>query len=514
MKISAVLLEVSSIQQYVFGSNKLKENLCASYIVENIFKSIKNIFHDFGLEEKNISIWQTSSDDNYVHIGYCGGGNALLFFKNKNRAIEMAKEWTKTLLVKTPGLVPSIAIIELEHSNLSNGNEFPNEMKRLFTQLRDNKSINQPQTAFPRHGITAECSHTGLSAEFFDEMDDDKATYISSVAMFKKIKWEKAKEKSRKDFHDVLKGKYEFPSKLDEMGQKEGDNHISIVHIDGNSMGLRFRSCKTLQEISDLSKDVKDANDKSFKALLTNIVQNYDYFKDKDNFDLAENVLPIRPIIIGGDDITFISHGKLGIYFADIFLKEFTSQEVSDKKKISACAGVAITKTKYPFYRGYKLAEQLCSQAKTKAREEHKDASSWLDFHIAYGGFSGSIEDIRKKNYEVASGKLCLRPYRVSGKQVDYQNLNECLNGVKYFADEWPRSKLGRLREVLSMGIPEREKFIQEMQYRNKSLPDIKDHIEFKNTGWVDGVTPYFDMLELMKIYPDDLIHSEDDDYD
>lgn len=505
MKISAVLLDVSSIQQYVFGSNKLKENLCASYIVENIFKSIKNIFHDFGLDEKNISIWQTSSDDNYVHIGYCGGGNALLFFKNKDRAIEMAKEWTKTLLVKTPGLVPSIAITELEHSTLSNKNEFPNEMKRLFTQLRDNKSINQPQTTFPRHGITAECSHTGLSAEFFDDTNDDKATYISSVAMSKIIMWEKAKEKLHDDFHDVLEGKYIFPNELDKMGQKEGDNHISIVHIDGNNMGLRFRSCETLQQISDLSRDVKAANDKSFKALLTNIVQ---------NFDLTENVLPIRPIIIGGDDITFISHGKLGIYFADIFLKEFTSQEVGGEKNLSACAGVAITKTKYPFYRGYKLAEQLCSQAKIKAREEHKDASSWLDFHIAYGGFSGSIEDIRKKNYEVAAGKLCLRPYRVSGKQIDYRNLNECLNGVKHFADNWPRSKLGRLREVLSMDVPESEKFIQEMKFRNKSLPDIKNHTEFKKTGWVNGVTPYFDMLELMKIYPDDLIHSGDDDYD
>ena len=81
---------------------------------------------------------------------------------------------------------------------------------------------------------------------------------------------------------------------------------------------------------------------------------------------------PIRPIIMGGDDITFVSPGKLGIYFAEIFMKEFSEKEVSDGEKLSSCAGVAITKTKYPFYRGYQLAEGLCSNAKKMARKKKK----------------------------------------------------------------------------------------------------------------------------------------------
>ena len=505
MKISAVRLEVSSIQQYVFGSNKLKENLCASYLVENIFENLKIVFGELHLKEENIAVWQDSHADNYVYIGYCGGGNALLFFKDKKRAIEMAKEWTKTLLVENPGLVPSIAIIEFDYGAFSKKDDFLKMKEQLLKQLRKNKFANQPQTTLPRHGITAECNHTGLSAEFFDE-DGGGGGYISSVAMSKKTKWKEANDKLHAKFDNVLEGKYKFPSELDKLGQKEGDDHISIVHIDGNGMGLRFKSCGELKTIRDLSDTVKKATDQTFCAILKNIIQNYEYFSD--NLDLEDNILPIRPIIIGGDDITFVSHGKFGIYFADLFLKEFTSQEVSDGKTLSACAGVVVTKTKYPFYRGYELAEELCSQAKKKARGPDEDGSSWLDFHMAYGGFSGSIEDIREKNYTVASGGLCLRPYRVSGEGLNHLNLSECLNGVKHFKNEWPKSKLGKLREVLTMGTPEMDKFIQEMKFRGNILPDIKGNSEFKDKGWLDEITPYFDMLELMKIYPVDLIGS------
>ena len=50
MEITAVLMDVSAIQQYVFGSNKLKENLGASYLVGNIYEQYLNIAF------KNLSI--------------------------------------------------------------------------------------------------------------------------------------------------------------------------------------------------------------------------------------------------------------------------------------------------------------------------------------------------------------------------------------------------------------------------------------------------------------------------
>lgn len=526
--IYSVLLEVSSIQQYVFGSNKLKENLGASYLVENIFDDdLKKAlecqnpgFKDFDSWKNNPQRIGILDQEVEVEVGYIGGGNALLFFKNKASAINTGREWSKDLLINTPGLRPSIAIAEVDCSTLDDNDKFPIFIRELFGKLRKNKLSYQPQTTFPRHGITAECNHTGLSAEFFDEKN---SSYVSSVAMKKMESSQTATDKLHKKFSSVLKGYYCFPTDFDELGQAEGDSHISIAHIDGNNMGSRFQSCKTLKEIRLLSISIKQATEDSFANLLKLIVQKieqdvniFDYFNFNGTF------LPIRPIIMGGDDITFVSPGKLGIYFAEIFMKEFSEKTVNDRKKLSSCAGVSITKTKYPFYRGYQLAEGLCGNAKDMARKEVD--SSWIDFHIAYGGFSGSIEDIRKNYYTGTCGSLCLRPYRVTGK-VDYCSLSECIRGINQFSglkfdptekmwvdfDEtkWPRSKLKELRNVLIMGDPVCKRFIKEMKYRHRKLPNVKEYPECKNTGWIPDrreigskVTPYFDMLELMEIYP------------
>ncbi|MCX9011186.1 MAG: hypothetical protein OIN66_08695 [Candidatus Methanoperedens sp.] len=513
MKITAVLLEVASIQKYVFSSNKLKESLGASYLIENIFKyNLETALEEISLGTVNLDEWRKSpgkvsicGTDIEMEVGYIGGGNAMLFFKDAETAVELAKQWSKRLLIEAPGLMPSIAINKnIECADLSDKDKFQPVIGNLFRILSENKYENQPQTTLPRHGITAECSHTGLSGECYDKDDN---IYISSVAKSKIANVEKAKNEMKKKFRDVLKDKYDFPAELDKLGQNEGDNYISIVHIDGNGMGKRFQSCRTLEEIRNLSRAVHEATERSFIELLGNIIQNYGYFEE--NFRLSNNMLPIRPIIMGGDDVTFVSHGKLGVYFAEIFMKAFTGQKVSDKSRLSSCAGIAITKTKYPFYRGYNLAEKLCSHAKKNAREE--EGSSWLDFHIAYGGFSGSIEDIRKKNYSVSERNLCLRPYRVVSEKEDYQNLSECIKGIRYLKisdqTKWPNSKLSELREALGLGIPAVRMFLKEMAYRGRFLPDVKNQPECRETGWISDVnkTPYFDMLELMEFYPVDL---------
>ncbi|MCX9076187.1 MAG: hypothetical protein OIN88_16315 [Candidatus Methanoperedens sp.] len=479
MKVTSVLLDATGIQQYVFGSNDLKENLGASYLVENIFEGILKSSLD-KLQIKNVGM------DEWYKI-----------FKERSRAIAFMREWTKQLLIASPGLRTSVAIKDdFERDN------YQNEIKLLHKKLKENKFMFQPQVILPRHGITAECSHTGFSAEQI-YTEDNKHIPISSVAASKRIVKDKANEKLKEKFKDVIGDKYRFPELLDDLGQrKDESNYISVIHIDGNRIGERFNDCKNLIESRNLSHCVKNATESAMRELLKNITDKYEKYKE--NLNLEKNNLPIRPIIFGGDDVTFVADGRLGVYFTEIFIKKFIKQKVSDGKPLSACAGIAITKSKYPFYRGYELAEQLCREAKKKAGEEK--GSSWLDFHIAQEGFSGTIQEIREKNYTVSEGNLCLRPYRVAGDKDNYRSLNSCIDGMKALKKTWPKSKLMELREMLTLGEISSKQFIQEMKFRGLELPDIKERSYFKDDVWSGRETPYFDMIELAKFYPDFLL--------
>src|SRR5690606_150537 len=192
---------------------------------------------------------------------------------------------------------------------------------------------------------------------------------------------------------DVLKNTYTFTREISSLGQVEGNSHIAIVHIDGNNIGERFKSCKTLAERRNLSILIEKIVNQSFQELLHYIIEDQmSYLKDKKSgFDIKEEngkkILPIRPLILGGDDLTFVCDGRLGMIYAERLMKSMyeNSKQYSAFKNypLTSCAGVAITKTKYPFYRAYELSENLCSLAKDKAREH---GGSWIDFHITYGG--------------------------------------------------------------------------------------------------------------------------------
>src|SRR6185312_4842133 len=79
-------------------------------------------------------------------------------------------------------------------------------------------------------------------------------------------------------------------------------------------------------------------------------------------------LLPVRPILYGGDDLTFVCHGRLGLALAERYLRAFAAAPASDGQPLSACAGVAIVHSRAPFSRAYGLADELCRTAKGVAR--------------------------------------------------------------------------------------------------------------------------------------------------
>ena len=110
---TAVLLDTVSIQRYIFGSNKLKENIGASRLIQWIFvdplrKTIqeifpgtpKDIFEDWEQEVPRYTVLKPktpSQVETPFEVGYIGGGNALLFFQDQKKAKDFVTSGHKVL---------------------------------------------------------------------------------------------------------------------------------------------------------------------------------------------------------------------------------------------------------------------------------------------------------------------------------------------------------------------------------------------------------------------------------
>lgn len=525
-KVGAILLDTRSIQKYVFGSNKLKTNTGASYLVDGIFnEAMVAVLQASDLKmpeeswEKTKSLCMESDATLEAEIAYIGGGNMLILVRKGENPLELCRElvrkWSLNVLVNLPGLKTGAAIGELSLEK----NEFQKSLGKLYAQLKENQNNILPQVDLPYTGFTVECDYSGKAANVFSS---EYKRLISAEVEVKTRAYPYAVAKNKADYHDSLGEKYEFCSELESIGYKDGESYVSVIHIDGNNMGVKFSNCRSMSERKALSLKVKKTVQNAFEYLVNKIITEYgSYDSVLDMRKLQQGsklLLPLRPIIIGGDDITFICPGRMGLQYAKMFIEYVNSEDLLDadlykhikaaigktvSKSMSCCAGVAIVPAKYPFFRAYELAEQLCDEAKSLSRI---DDGSYLDFAILHGEKYGDIKLLRKEQYKTNVGCLHYGPYNVLGSSTDKHSLKALLAlTAKLSAESMPHNKVKDLRRILHESKHEMSIFLE-------NCPEIQRLLQ-QETGaavvsadslWENGnVTRYIDAIEIMDfVYP------------
>ena len=346
-----------------------------------------------------------------------------------------------------------------------------------------------------------------------------------------------------------MNNEYDFASELEKIGCKEGESYISVIHIDGNNMGVKFSKCKDSQERKKLSLTVVKIVQNAFRELIQSIIDEYDskaYDEALDKRDLIDDkgkkLLPIRPIIIGGDDITFVCPARVGIEYAKRFIEAVNKQdflndeqykrmskEIKEEKKdnesmkisktMSCCGGVAIVPLKYPFFRAYQLAEHLCGSAKTKSRQ---DDSSLIDFAILYGEMTPSLEQLCRYQYVAPEGYLHYGPYYIKKNSdediADKSSINDLLslkdklkakvanNEIKdKLKDKVASNKIKELRDVLTRDLHAQIRFLENCEgvrdiiKEECNTKDIEAKAFWqKKDGEDDLKTRYVDAIEII----------------
>ncbi|MBQ4404237.1 MAG: hypothetical protein II857_07480 [Selenomonadaceae bacterium] len=539
---NALLFDTRSIQRYIYSGDRLSTNVGASYIVDRLFFDVliggvlKEMFPEDKFSTKD-DAWdpvadaaQPWNDMNSCCVAYIGGGNALVLFDSSkaDRRVEVVEKFTRKLLVERPGLKVGVASGKLEQIGDKLNQD---DIDALYLKLKENQNRIFPAVNVPYSGLTLSCEINGETANFCRREDGEVRFYSQEAAVKAKIAVE-----ANKNLHDRFKeifalkkldglSDFDFPTEVEKLGQKDGENYFAIVHVDGNNMGLKFRQCTGLVERRKLSREIRRKTEGAFAELLAKIIRMKNAGGFDNVLDLDEKFLPIRPLIIGGDDVTFFCPAKMAILFTKTLMENLYAETPEDapehltgeiSRRMDACAGIAILPTKYPFFRGYELAEQLCDAAKKSMRElaqsqknsaaENLRGSSWLDFAILHGEQAPTLEQIRSTEYRGARGNLHFGPYRVCNDAAPYKrdrlhNLENLLTCTTKFPKAMANNKIKELRGVLQRGQDDAQKFLQQLKNQDKHLPDVPDWDNFKETLWHNGATPYVDAIELTDFY-------------
>ena len=552
-KFNALLFDTRSIQRYIYSGNLLRTNIGASYIVDRLFFDVlvKDVLK---ISETEDTTWEIAEDEKKSWrniknccVAYIGGGNALILFDaaQEDKRREVVQNFSMKLLENFPGLKIGVAFGEL---NITGDELVDSENKKLRRALKENQNIVFPAVNIPYTGLTLSCEINGEAADFCDssylvrpkEDADSEIRFYSKETAVKANFYKQANKNLAERFNKIFELKnssermdnFEFPTKVDELGQKKGENYFAIVHVDGNNMGVKLRDYQNnLFDFRRISREIRRKTEGAFADLLLKIIaaKNENIFANDLKFE-NEKMLPIRPLILGGDDVTFICPANMAILFTKT-LMEFLNNETDKNspehstqkfsQKMDCCAGVAILPTAYPFFRGYQLTEQLCDEAKKVMRtKKNSEGSSWLDFAILHGEQAPTLEQIRKREYSGARGNLHFGPYQIgnsnakhkSERRNNIENLISCTEQFLKSKSENPppetisHGKIKELREILQHGESETKKFLDQLKLQGKEFPYVEDWADYvQNSLWSaekNSRTPYVDAIELMEFYP------------
>ena len=293
------ILEVSQKQAYIFGSNKVRDNIVNSTIIAYVLGEdyIERVLSKFGYDkEKNMV--------------YSGGGHTILEFSDIDVGKSMIKELTEQIYRNFNGLeVFATIMLYVEEESVGNN------LKKLVKQLEKKKSIRKSAFKQGSYGIEQPDANT-LKPKCVDTDSEEK------------LKVKEIENKEAKSFYpDKFKPAYEF-EKLG--GKKNDSNFIAVVHIDGNGMGKRVEALyKELKNASwdeakkrlytfsrCIDKDFKD----SYREMADEVAKRISDKEICKELELIENYFPVRHIITAGDDICFVTEGRIGIECARIFI--------------------------------------------------------------------------------------------------------------------------------------------------------------------------------------------------
>ena len=437
-----VMLQTNSNQSFIFSSPRLREQIGASFEITLLSRWVKEEAEKL-LDPKHLptSFWVSNSSGKVI-VRFTDDEGAP-----KNLAKQLIREVTLRALTGTPGLDVTGVFIEAS-SNTVDADDLQ-ELDRVFLEYSLNRrpaAARFPQFPFLERGsesalpASASLGALEFSQESLQRNNFDESSPLSLPSRVKrafastsrKRQVDDVKERLAKQGKELKQEPQLDPTKLAAAFQdgEEFENvknmlsSVGVVHIDGNGVGaiMRDLGCahRAVQKVG-----VSTTSDEESKGLQSFIMEVNRRLDDvvKDTIALSwyyvqeltpDTVVPIVPVLVGGDDVTVYTDGRYAIPFAEAYIHHYEKLTKDDdllsvlaivaggKKTdaperdqfeiddyiiqnpgpLTASAGVAIVGRNFPFHIAYDLAEELVSRGKKLGKKPGTVPCSTINFHV------------------------------------------------------------------------------------------------------------------------------------
>ena len=432
-----VMLQTNSNQSFIFSSPRLREQIGASFEITLLSRWVAEVAQDLvsknrpGKNKRRTNFWVSDSS-----------GKVIVRFTRRegepgNLAKELITQVTRRALTDAPGLDVTGVFIET-----SSGPVDPADLERLDREFSEYSLNRRPAAArFPQFPFLQRAEESALpassslevlnfSARFTDSLiqpnnhDGESSLSLPSrvkcalATTSRKMQVEDVNDRLAKHDKKLTKEPLLDPTKLAaafQDGEESEDtkdmlSSVGVVHIDGNGVGAIMRDlgsahseaqeagvCISADEVHTEPNDALQAfimvvNKRLDKAVKDAIALSW--------YDVQEmtpdTVVPIVPVLVGGDDVTVYTDGRFAIPFAEAYIRhyeELTGKDellkqlavVAGAKKagpLTASAGVAIVGRNFPFHIAYDLAEELVSRGKKLGKKKDTVPCSTINFHV------------------------------------------------------------------------------------------------------------------------------------
>ena len=423
-----VMLQTNSNQPFIFSSPRLREQIGASFEITLLSHWVKEEAEKL-LKPKPLptSFWISDSSGKVI-VRFTRDGD-----EPKAKAKDLIRRVTLQALTEAPGLDVTGVFIEATFDKVDARDL--NKLDRVFLEYSLNR---RPAAArFPQFPFLERGSESALPAsaslgalEFSQEsLQPDNFDESSPLSLPSRVKRVFASTSRKRQVDDVqerlakqgkeLKQEPPLdPTKLAAAFQdgeefedaKDMLSSVGVVHIDGNGVGAIMRDlgsahskaqeagvCVSADEVHTDPDDALQAFIMVVNKRLDKTVKDAIALSWYDVQELTpDSVVPIVPVLVGGDDVTVYTDGRFAIPFAEAYIRHY--EELTEKDELlkqlavvagakkagplTASAGVAIVGRNFPFHIAYDLAEGLVSRGKKLGKMKDTVPCSTIDFHV------------------------------------------------------------------------------------------------------------------------------------